>query len=224
MRRTKRRVLGVEVGMTRLQGDSFPEVVVVPRVRAEEVSAQTIPHTITCMFSPRIELVETYPGTYVLDIQGMNTLFGDAAQLASRLRQRVMSAGFLANVAVSQNFDAAACLALGRTGISVVPPGEEANAMRDLPLRVLDLAPEHEETFQSWGLRTCGDLAALSETDLIARIGQAGKRLHSLARGAWPHLMFPIEPSFEESLIETDGVGFSSRAGGVVVVPACTHD
>ena len=196
------RVLGVEVGMTRLQAESFPEVVVVSRVHEEEVSAQTILHTITCMFSPRIEYVETHPGTYVLDIQGMNTLFGAAAQLASRLRQRVMSAGFLANVAVSQNFDAALCLALGRTGSSVVPPGEEANAMRALPLRVLDLAPEHEEIFQSWGLRTCGDLAALSETDLIARIGQAGKRLHARARGAWPHLMFPIEPSFEESLIE----------------------
>ena len=196
------RVLGVEVGMTRLQGESFPEVVIVPRVHGEEVSAQTILHTITCMFSPRIEYVETHPGTYLLDIQGMTTLFGDAAQLANRLRQRVMSAGFLANVAISQNSDAAVCLALGRTGISVVPSGEEANAMRDLPLRVLDLSPEHEEIFQSWGIRTCGNLAALSETDLIARIGQAGKRLHSLARGAWPHLMFPIESSFEESLVE----------------------
>ena len=71
-----------------------------------------------------------------------------------------------------------------------------------LPLHVLNLAPEHERDFQSWGIRTCGELAALSETDLIARIGQAGKRLHSLARGAWPHLMFPIEPSFEAGLVE----------------------
>ncbi|MCU1323014.1 MAG: hypothetical protein JWM43_2663 [Acidobacteriaceae bacterium] len=196
------RLLGLEVGMTRLQGESCSEVVVVPRSHGEEVSVQTILHTIACMFSPRIEYVEIHPGTYVLDIQGMNTLFGDSAQLASRLRQRVMSAGFLANVAVSQNFDAALCLALGRTGISVVPPGEEANAMRDLPVRILDLASEHEEIFQAWGIRTCGDLAALTETDLIARIGQAGKRLHSRARGAWPHLMFPIEPSFEESLAE----------------------
>src|ERR1700722_14695684 len=125
------RVLGVEIGMTRLQGESFPEVVIVPRVHREEVSAQTVLHTITCMFSPRIEYVETHPGTYLLDIQGMNTLFGDAAQLANRLRQRVMSAGFLANVAISENSDAALCLALGRTGISVVPSGEEANAMRD---------------------------------------------------------------------------------------------
>ena len=36
---------------------------------------------------------------------------------------------------------------------------------------------------QSWGIRTCAELAALAETDLIARLGQAGKRLHALACG-----------------------------------------
>ncbi|HEY1500941.1 MAG TPA: DNA polymerase Y family protein [Acidobacteriaceae bacterium] len=196
------RLLGVEVGMTRLQAEAFPEVVSVLRAREDEVSAHTILHTIACMFSPRIEQVEAHPGTYALDIQGMNGLYGDAAQLASKLRQRIMAAGFLANIAVAQNFDAAVCLSLGRTGVSVVPPGYEANAIRDLPLQVLHLAAEHENKFQSWGIRTCGELATLSETDLIARIGQAGKRLHSLSRGEWPHLMFPIEASFEDGLVE----------------------
>src|SRR5258707_14798808 len=111
------RSLGVEVGMTRLQAESFSEVVAVARVKEDEVSAHSILHTIACMFSPRIEYVETHPGTYALDIQGMNTLFGDGPQLASRLRQRIMAAGFLANVAVTQNFDAAVCLALGRTAV-----------------------------------------------------------------------------------------------------------
>jgi protein ImuB len=87
-------------------------------------------------------------------------------------------------------------------GVSVVPSGCEASAIASLPLAVLRLAPEHEATFAAWGVRTCGDLAALAETDLIARLGQAGRRLHALARGAWPHLMFPIEPSFETGLVE----------------------
>jgi protein ImuB len=196
------RTLGVEVGMTRLQVESFSEVLSFARAREHEGSAYTTLHMVACLFSPRIEAVETYPGTFVLDIQGMNILYGDAAQLANKLRQSVMAAGFLANIAVAQNFDAAACLAFGRNGVSVVPPGYEANALRDLPLWVLNLAPEHAETFQSWGIRTCGELAALAETDLVARLGQAGKRLHSLARGEWPHLMFPMEPSFESGLIE----------------------
>src|SRR5438445_298265 len=78
--------LGVEVGMTRLQAESFPEVISLPRIPEHESFAHTTLHTITCMFSPRIEFVETHPGTYALDIQGMNTLYGDAAQLANKLR------------------------------------------------------------------------------------------------------------------------------------------
>src|SRR5260370_25754391 len=94
--------------MTRLQAEAFPEAIAVSRVKEDEGSAHSILHTIACMFSPRIEYVETHPGTYALDIQGMNNLFGDGAQLASKLRQRIMAAGFLANVPVTQNFHAAA--------------------------------------------------------------------------------------------------------------------
>jgi protein ImuB len=193
---------GAEVGMTKLQAQSLPEVVAIRRVIEHENIAYSALNEIACTFSPRIETVTSRPGTYALDIRGMETLFGDGAQLADKLRRRVMAAGFLANVAVAENFDAAVCLASGRTGISVVPSGCEANALAHLPLSVLQLAPGHATTFDSWGVRTCAELATLAETDLIARLGQAGKKLHSLARGTWPHLMFPIEPSFETGLVE----------------------
>jgi len=196
------RAFGVEAGMSRLQAETFPRVIILRRVPEDELSAQAILHTIACMFSPRIEYVESYAGTYALDIRGMNGLFGDETQLANKLRQRIMAAGFLANVAVAKNFDAAVCLARGRTGVSVVPPGQEADALRDLPLHVLNLSADHAETFKAWGIRTCGQLAALAETDLISRLGQTGRRLHALARGISPHLMFPVEPQFEDTLVE----------------------
>jgi protein ImuB len=196
------RSLGAEVGMNRLQVQSVPEIVILPRIMGQEVAAHMALHAIACRFSPRIETVASRPGTYALDIQGMNTLFGDSMQLATKLRQHIMTEGFLANVAVSDNFDAAICLAYGKSGVSVVSPGDEANALGHLPLSVLNLEPEHTTTFETWGIRTCADLAALAETNLIARLGQVGKKLHALARGDWPHLMFPIEASFETGLIE----------------------
>jgi protein ImuB len=196
------RSCGVEAGMSRLQAETFPGVIILRRVQEDELSAQAILHTIACMFSPRIEYVESYAGTYALDIRGMNGLFGDETQLANKLRQRIMTTGFLANVAVAENFDAAVCLARGRTGVSVVPPGQEVDALRDLPLHVLNLSEDHAETFKAWGIRTCGQLAALAETDLVSRLGQTGRRLHALARGISAHLMFPIEPRFEDSLME----------------------
>jgi protein ImuB len=194
--------LGVEIGMTRLQVEAFSEVAALHRVIEHELAAHASLHHVACMFSPRIELVEERPGTYALDIRGMDLLYGDAGQLAKKLRQSVMAAGFLVNVAVAGNFHAAVSLACGRTGVSVVAPGRDAHAIGQLPLTTLHLLPEHEATFAVWGIRTCAELAALSDTDLVARFGQAGKKLHSLACGTWPHLMFPMEPSFEASLVE----------------------
>ncbi len=203
---------GIEAGMSRLQAETVPGVIILRRVQKDELTAEAILHTIACMFSPRVECVESDAGTYALDIRGMNGLFGDETQLANKLRRRIMTAGFLANVAVAENFDAAVCLARGRTGVSVIPSGQEANALRDLPLHVLNLSEDHAETFKAWGIRTCGQFAALAEIDVISRLGPGGRQLHALARGEWPHLMFPMEPSFEDTLVERTELDFPVEA------------
>lgn len=41
------------------------------------------------------------------------------------------------------------------------------------------------EVFGQLGLRTLGDLAALPTADVLARFGEAGRRVHALARGAF---------------------------------------
>ena len=215
---------GVEIGMTRLQAEAFPGVTALRRVIGQEHKAHATLHHVACMFSPRIESVEERPGTYALDIRGMDLLYGNAAELANKLRRSVMTAGFLANIAVAENFHAAVSLARGRTGVSVVPSGCEAHAIGELPVTALHLAPEHEATFAAWGIRTCAELAALSETDVIARLGQAGKKLHSLARGTWPHLMFPIEPELRSRSGGANGTGLSGRGVGTSAVSALPHD
>ena len=49
----------------------------------------------------------------VLDIAGTEKLFGPAATLAEKLKNRVKALGITASVAVSRNFHAAICLARG---------------------------------------------------------------------------------------------------------------
>ena len=78
----------------------------------------------------------------------------------------------------------------------IVPTGAERHALADLPLSVLDLSPELAETFSQWGVTTLGVLAMLPEKDLIARLGQEGKRLRQMARGESSHLFLPIDPVF----------------------------
>jgi protein ImuB len=80
--------------------------------------------------------------------------------------------------------------------VKVISKGDEANALTSLPLSVLGLTEEHAETFALWGIRTLGMLAALPEKELIARLGQEGKRLRLLARGELSHLFQPTEPAF----------------------------
>jgi protein ImuB len=119
--------------------------------------------------------------------------------LARDLLERVSSLGISVRITVSSNFHAAACLAKGmsqRTPLQVIAPGEEATVLAPLPSTVLDLTETQAETLGLWGIHTLGMLAALPEKELIARMGQDGKRLRQLARGALPHLFQPVEQDF----------------------------
>ena len=72
------------------------------------------------------------------------------------------------------------------------------------------LSPRAEilETLDSWGVRTCGALAALPVLDLSERLGQEGVRLHEFARCASSRAMVLAEPEvhFEEEMELEDAV------------------
>jgi protein ImuB len=134
----------------------------------------------------------------VIDIAGTEKLFGPPQVLARELLRRVQTLGVSASVAMSGNFHAAMSCARGSSSrIAFIAPGNEGASLAPLPLKVLDVSSEHTETFSLWGIRTLGALAALPEKELIARIGQEGRRLRQLARGELPHHFVPYEAGFE---------------------------
>lgn len=195
----KARMLGIVPGMTKVEVDTFPEVTVLRRAADKEAVTKTAMLECAGDFSPRVE--ECAKGgefLCVLDIAGTEKLFGPPQALARNLLTRVKAIGIVACVAVSRNFHAAVALAKGTAAgyIKLIPVGEEAVSLAHLPLRVLDVSEEQTETLSLWGIRTLGALAALPETELIARMGQPGKRLRQLARGEMPHLFRPVEPIF----------------------------
>jgi len=97
---------------------------------------------------------------------------------------------------VSANFHTARLKAATSRGITVIPEGQEATVLAKLPLAVLNLEENHAETFAIWGIRTLGELAALPEVDLIARLGQQAKLRRNVARGVAAHPFQPIEAEF----------------------------
>src|ERR1700733_657485 len=193
------RTLGIALGMTKLEMEMFPTALVLARSHAEEAAARAALLECAGAFSPRVEdrSSDSY-FTCVIDIAGTETLFGSPDALGESLLKKTKALGIQVTIAISSNFHAARCLARGHsgTGIRVVPRGMECAALAPLPLTVLELSPEHTETFSMWGITTLGALGSLAETELIARLGQAGKELRQLARGESPHLFTALEANF----------------------------
>ena len=206
---TRARQLGINHGMTRVEVDTFPEPLVLARSIKSESATKAILLECAGAFSPRIEDRSKDAALLCgIDIAGTKSLFGPPEMLARSLFERVRSLGISARVIVSSNFHAAACLARGQSQgspIRVIPNGDEAATLASLPLSVLDLTEIQAETFALWGIHTLGMVAALPEKELIARMGQEGKRLRQLARGDLPHLFQPVEPIFTlEEQMELD--------------------
>ena len=206
---TKARLLGMERGMTRVEVDTFPEPVVLSRSTASEKATKAVLLECGGAFSPRVE-DRSEANTFLcgIDITGTKSLFGPPEMLARSLLQRVRALGISASITISSNLHAAVSLARGlppRIPVQVIATGREAAALSSLPLSVLDLNEKQAETFGLWGIHRLGMLAALPETELVARMGQESRRLRQLALGELPHLFQPVEPVFTlEERMELD--------------------
>jgi protein ImuB len=203
----KARRLGIARGMTKVEIETFDSIAVLLRSLAEEATARAALLECAGAFSPRVEdRSDLSAFLCVIDIAGTEKLLGQPQTLAQNLLQRVRALGVTACITVSSNFDAAICNARGRSmQTAVIPAGVEGIALAPLPVHVLDLSEEHAEIFLLWGIRTLGELAALPEKALVARLGQEGKRLRQLARGELPHLFVPMESAFRlEERMELD--------------------
>jgi protein ImuB len=195
----KARYVGIVRGMTRVELDTFSSLIVLPRSRTEEVSTHAVMLECAGAFSPRIEdRSDGCAFVCVIDIAGTEKLLGPPEVLARELLRRVQVLGLSASVAISRNFNTALSYVRGSSSrITFIAPGNEGPALAPLPLKVLDVSSQHAETLALWGIRTLGALAALPEKELIARIGQEGRRLRELARGELPHYFVPYEAAFE---------------------------
>lgn len=197
---TKARLLGIRRGMSRTDIDGFPRAKILSRSLKTESTGKDLLLECAGAYSPRVE--DCSGDTYFLcaiDISGTGYLFGSPEILARKLLRHVNLLGFSARIRISSNFNTAVCLAKASSGPSteVVCSGEESAFLSPLPINVLSLTDEQTEIFALWGIHTLGMLVALPEKELIARIGQDGRRLQQLARGELPHLFQPTESPFK---------------------------
>lgn len=203
---------GIELGMTESQAEDFCAVQVRLRSLVLERTAHAALMDLGWSVSPRVE--DTAADTIVLDLAGLSSLLGSEGDIAERLIEGASLLGLTARVAISSNLETAIHAARGFAGVTLIPAGEEAKSLGGLPVSVLvtsdGLSPRAEilETLDSWGVRTCGQLAALPVLDLSERLGQEGVRLHGFARGASSRAILLAEPNvhFEEEMELEDAV------------------
>lgn len=191
---------GIEIGMGGSQARQFLGVEIRRRSPELEKAAHAALLDVGWSVSPRVE--DAAPDTVVLDIAGLVSLFESVKNLAAVLSERTASVGLHPHVAVASNIEAAAHAARGFPGITLIPPGEEAERLNLLPVDVLFPAAEICETLDRWGIRTFGELAALPLLPLSERLGQEGVRLHELARGTYQRSLALAQPEtfFEEEM------------------------
>jgi protein ImuB len=143
-------------------------------------------------FSPRVE--DTSPGIVVLDIEGLDRLFGSTAELGERLLDYASSLGTSIHIGIASNPDAAVFAARGWAGITILKTGTESTRLKDLNIALLPVDEDTHTTLLRWGIHTFGALAQLSPKDLAVRLGSAGVHLHKLARGV---VVRPLRPRKE---------------------------
>ena len=95
-------------------------------------------------FSPRIEVCS--PTEIVMDLSGLERLFGDARTIAEEVRRTAADRQLRVRVAITGSRTASRLLVRHRAGLTIVEPGNEAAAVAPLPITlVADLSnPGHQ--------------------------------------------------------------------------------
>src|SRR3954468_6291651 len=167
-------------------------------------------------FSPRVE--NTASDTVLLDLDGLERLFGSPQKIAREIARRATELGLEANVAVAANPDNAVHAARGFIGVTLIPAGHEPERLGPLPLSVLFAAElnrpaparrraesrdrekrfaQMHETLDRWGIRNFRALAALPPVSLSERLGAEGVRLQKLANGETTRELLLAESALE---------------------------
>jgi protein ImuB len=215
--------MGIVPGMTKAQAELCSELTLRSRSPVQESVTHAALLDCAQSFSPCVEDAAT--DTVILDLAGMESLFGTLPEIACNVFRRAADLGLELNVAIASNADAAVLAARGFSGVTVIPPGKEGEFLGSLPVEVLfanrcegeeregkqkeDGEKKEAErllaTLERWGIRHLRDLAGLPEIALSERLGQEGLRLQQLARGTAFRTLVPVEaPAVFEEAVELE--------------------
>ena len=172
---------GLQIGMT------------VSEARALEPSVRLEDHDPAGQDVDRAALLEAFAGfsdriapwdeqDLVLEVSGTAHLFGGEAELLERACERAFAMGHHCRGAIADDALAAWGLAAWGPG-GVVPVGQGAQTLADLPIAALRPSPDLAASLEVLGIRRISTWAGLDPASVAGRFGAEGARLHQVARG-----------------------------------------
>ncbi|GIU87102.1 MAG: hypothetical protein KatS3mg009_1617 [Acidimicrobiia bacterium] len=201
------RAEGVRRGMRRREAEArCPAAVVVDADPALEARAFEAVARAVERITPRVVLDR--PGRCSFPTRGPSRYFGGDDALAARVRAGVSAVlGGAGDVRVGIA-DGVFAAALAARRDAVVPPGGSAAFLAPWPVAVLFGDDDgggdgRAQLLVRLGLRTVGDVAALSRGAVVARFGAPGEGFHRLARGedAGPPVLVTPPPDLVEHVV-----------------------
>lgn len=139
-------------------------------------------------FTPLVAI--NRPHGLLLDISGCAHLFGGEAKMLQTIRDFLFMQEITVQAAIAGTAIAANALARGASG-SIVENGSERKAVSMLPVAVLNIGEKAEYALKRAGLKTIGEVASRSSSELTARFGAAFTFLLEQALG---HNGQPLTP------------------------------
>ncbi len=193
-----------------------PDLVILPPNPRLYARASKALHEVMAHYAPVIE-PRGYGHAY-LDITGTGRLFGPPVDVADRIQREArerMNLPLAVGAATSKLVsEAATTVAKDQAGPRVaegggpgplyVPGGEEPGFLAPHLVRVLPGVPDPVRTrLDEYQLELIGEVAQLSEPQLMSVLGTPGRRLHASARGIDPRPVLPPEVKAEFRAVHT---------------------
>src|SRR5439155_20027175 len=111
------RLAGISIGMTKLQAELCDSVVLRDRSELQETAAHQALLDCAQSFSPHVE--DAAVDTLLLDLSGLDKLFGPLPKIAREIFRRASEMGLCTNVAVANTLDAALLAAHGFPEVTI---------------------------------------------------------------------------------------------------------
>jgi protein ImuB len=165
-----------------------PGIMLRTREPDAEVEAQRLLLAAAFTLAPRVEA--TAAGWCTIDLQGAQP---DRTEAAVRQRlAELAQAGLPARAGLAATPLLAGYAARAADPVLVVR--DPRAFLAPLPLAVAEPAPAHADILRGWGLKTLGDLTALTKADVGQRLGAEGVALWERAAGETTRVLRLVEP------------------------------